>query len=313
MEALTITLEMIKMDGLKVGHTTNTVNGTGVTVFLFEQPAVGAYFLAGSGPASHELAPLDPETSVQNLHGLVLSGGSAFGLNTASGAMRFLAEQGIGLRLPHGVVPIVPAVAIYDLAYKNALPPTAEDAYQACLSAKKNNTESGRIGAGTGATVGKIVPNAKHMTSGLGYASLSLANGLTVSAYAVVNAVGDVRNAEGKIIAGARWPNGEFADCQQFLIDGHGETILIPQTNTTLVAVFTNAKFSKSELKRLAKMAVAGMARAITPVFTCYDGDILFAISIGTVAASILTTGTLAAEVVRQAIVHAVNATEVIP
>lgn len=296
------------MDGLKIGHFTDDENGTGVSVFLFEQPAVGSYTLCGSGPASLELAPLDTATSVPYLHGLVLTGGSAFGLYSAKGVMRFLAERGIGLPLPHGVVPIVPAAGIYDLAYKKSIPPSDENAYQACLSATVNNTQSGRIGAGTGATVGKVIPKSQRMSGGLGYAELTLANGVKVIAYVVVNAVGDVRDERGQIIAGARLANGEFGDCRQYLLSGQGQDKLIRHTsNTTLAAVFTNAKFSKAELKRISKMGIAGIAQAISPIFTCYDGDILFSISVGELSASVMTVGTMAAEVVRLAILDAVK------
>lgn len=300
------------MQGLKVGHISHSDKGTGISVFLFDHQAVGAYLLCGSGPATHELATLEPDVSVPNLHALVLTGGSAFGLYAAKGVMRFLVERGIGLPLPHGVVPIVPAAGLYDLGYKKAEPPSEQDAYQACLDAQENNPASGRIGAGTGATIGKMIPEASRMTAGLGRAELTLANGVQVTAYAVVNAVGDVRDAQGNIIAGARLANGEFGDCTQFVMSGQGETVFFKPGNTTLVAVFTNAAFSKAELKRVCKMAVAGMARAISPVFTCYDGDILFAVSVGEHQASVFTVGTLAAEAVRLAIVDAVKTSEVI-
>jgi L-aminopeptidase/D-esterase-like protein len=301
------------MEGLKIGHFTHEENGTGVSVFLVEHAARGAYLLCGSGPASLELATLNTDTSVSHLHGLVLTGGSAFGLYAAKGVMRYLAEKGIGLALPHGVVPIVPAAGIYDLAYKKAIPPTDEDAYQACLSATVNNQQSGRRGAGTGATIGKIIPQAQRMSGGLGYAEITLPDGVQVIAYVVVNAVGDVRDMHGQIVAGARWANGEFADCKQFLISGQANEILIPRTeNTTLAAVFTNAKFTKAELKRIAKMAIAGVAQAISPIFTCYDGDILFAISLGKLQAAVMTVGTMAAEAVRLAILDAVKESVVI-
>ena len=300
------------MQGLKIGHFTQAAYGTGLSVFLFEKPAAGAYLIAGSGPASHELAPLEPEMSVPVVHALMLSGGSAYGLFAAKGVMQFLTEQGMGLPVPHGIVPIVPAACIYDLAYKKPEPPRAEDAYAACLAAKENNTESGRIGAGTGATVGKIIPQAKHMTAGIGRAEIVLPNGVAVLAYVVVNAVGDVRDQHNNILAGARMQTGEFGDCMQFLLSGKGEEILFPHANTTLAAIFTNAKFSKSELKRITKMAVAGMARAIAPVFTCYDGDILFSFSIGEKTASAMAVGNMAAEAVRLAIIDAVKETEIV-
>lgn len=300
------------MDGVKVGHFTDAVNGTGVSVFLFAPAASGAYVLAGSAPASHELATLDLETTVSQLHGLVFTGGSAYGLFAAKGVMQFLAERHIGYKVPHGVVPIVPAAAIYDLIYKAAQAPTDEEAYQACLAAHENNQSRGRIGAGTGATVGKLIPDAKRMTAGLGYATSILRNGCRVEAYAVVNAVGDVRAANGDIIAGACYGKNEFANCEQYLLAGKADVNLLQAGHTTLAAIFTNARFSTLELKRIAKMAIAGMARALSPVFTCYDGDIVFAISSGEMQAAPMTIGVLAAETLRLAIWDAVKESEVI-
>lgn len=300
------------MQGLKIGHTSNTEHGTGVSVFLFEQGATAGYWVCGSAPASHELAVLDPENSVPHLYGLVFSGGSAYGLFAAQGAMTYLTERGIGHPTVHGIVPIVPAAAIYDLNYKSALPPTAEEAYQACVNARENNTESGRIGAGCGATVGKIVPHKKHMSGGLGRAELTLANGIKVIAYVVVNAIGDIYGTAGNIIAGSRNDDGTFANCSQYLLSGKAEEDLFSQTNSTLAVVLTNAKFSKDELKRIGKMAIAGMARAISPAFTRYDGDILFCVSIGDKLVSELTLGSMATQAVQTAILDAVKDSEVI-
>ncbi len=294
------------MQYLRIGHHTNEDRCTGVSVFLFDKPAVGAYLLCGSSPASHEINALDPEVRVTHFDGLMFAGGSAYGLNAVSGVMQWLREQGRGWPVPYDPIPIVPSASIYDFSKKGALPPTAEDAYQACLVAKEKNPLSGRIGAGRGATVGKIVPNALRMTGGVGHAEIKLENGVIVAAYAVVNSVGDIRDTTGKIIAGAKFSDGKFADCQRFLLSGHAEEKLF-QGNTTLVAVFTNAKFSKIELKRIAKMAVAGMARAIAPVFTSYDGDLIFCVSLGELNASELTVGVLAAEATQHAIMHAVK------
>ena len=299
------------MQYLRIGHHTNEDHGTGVSVFLFDKPAVGAYLLCGSSPASHELSALDPEVRVTHFDGLMFAGGSAFGLGAVSGVMRWFLEQRRGWPTPFGAVPIVPGAAIYDFSKEHALAPTAEDAYQACLVAKENNHLTGRIGVGRGATVGKLIPSALHMTGGIGHAEISLANGAMVSVYSVVNSVGDIRDTTGKIIAGAQFSNGKFADCQQFLLDGHAEKDLF-QGNTTLVAVFTNAKFSKIELKRIAKMAVAGMARAVAPIFTSYDGDLIFCASLGEHSASELTIGVLAAEATQYAIMNAVKNSSVL-
>lgn len=299
------------MKSLKIGHFTDTDHATGLTVFLFDTPATAVYHLCGSSPATRELHTLELDANVPEINGLVLTGGSAFGLGAADGVMRYLKETKKGRQMPHGgVVPIVPAASIYDLAIKSDVPPTAEAAYEACRQATEENVSEGRIGAGTGATVGKIVPDTSRMTGGLGYASITLKTGVEVMAYAVVNAVGDIRDKSGKIIAGACLPNGEFADCEEFLLSGGDEQYMF-ESNTTLVAVFTNAKFSKSELKHIAKMSVAGMARAVSPAFTRYDGDIIFCVSLGEHIACELTVGTLAAEVMRQAIENAVKGSEI--
>jgi len=303
---------MKAMRGLKVGHFTGLEEGTGVSVFLFDQLAVGAYRVCGAAPATHELIVMDSDNSVGTVNGLVLTGGSAYGLYAAKGVMRYLTEKGQGYPTPHGIVPIVPVAAIYDLAYKKAQPPDENEAYRACLAAKENNHESGRIGAGTGATIGRIIPGAKPMTGGLGYAELALKNGVKVLAYAVVNCVGDVRDETGKIIAGACNQQDQFIGCNNYLLSGFAEEALFHPANSTLVAVFTNAKFSKDELSRIVKMGIAGFARAISPIFTRYDGDILFCISIGERIASELTVGTMAAEAVRLAIVNAVKDSEIL-
>jgi L-aminopeptidase/D-esterase-like protein len=293
---------------LKIGHYTNVELGTGLSVFLFDKPVVAAYHLCGSSPATRELHTLEFESNTTYIDALLFSGGSAFGLGAADGVMRFLQEHGRGKQVPHGVVPIVPTVAIYDLAVKAPVPPTAEDAYQACVSASEQY-QQGRIGVGTGATVGKLAPNSSRMSGGLGWAEIILENGLQVLAYAAVNCVGDVRDSSGKIIAGARVDN-KFADCQALFLKGIIEK-QATASHTTLVAIFTNAAFSKVELKRITKMALCGMARAIYPVFTRYDGDIIFAASLGEHVASEVMVATIATEVVQQAIVNAVQDSEI--
>lgn len=294
------------MQFLKIGHVSHDKAGTGTSVFLFDRPAVGAYLLCGSAPATHEIHTLELDATVPHINALTLVGGSAFGLQAAAGVMRWCSERQRGLQLPHGVVPIVPAAGIYDLAYKEAMAPSADDGYIACDSATEDNTQQGRIGAGTGATVGKFMKSAKPMTGGLGRAELILMNGVSVIAYAVVNSMGDIRDKTGRIIAGACRPDGTFANSEEHLLSGQDE-IMSSDLNTTLIAIFTNASFSKEALKRIAKVASAGMARAISPVFTRYDGDIVFCFSLGDHIASENVIGAMAAEAVREAIVNSVR------
>jgi L-aminopeptidase/D-esterase-like protein len=293
------------MQSLKVGHYTDEEHATGVSVFLFDHPASAAYTLCGASPASHELQVMELDANVPYIDGLIFTGGSAFGLNAVSGVMQWFHEQGRGFKTPYANVPIVPAAGIYDFAVKSAIPPLPENAYQACLYAIENNPLQGRVGAGTGASVGKFVPHTARMSGGIGFSELILKNGVSVLAYAVVNSLGDVRDGS-TIIAGAKNPDGTFADCERYLLTGH-EDVVTDLANTTLVAVFTNAVFSKVELKRISKVALAGMARAISPVFTRNDGDIIICASLGDLHETELVISAMAAEVVRQAIVNAVK------
>lgn len=294
------------MELLKVGHVTKEDLGTGVTVFLFDKPVVGAYQRMGASPASHELTTLDLDTSVTGVDALVFAGGSAFGLSATDGVVRWLKKQGRGFVTHAGNVPIVPAAAIYDLAVKSDRPPTSEDGFLASEMAVANNFLQGPIGAGTGASVGKLIDSAIPMRGGVGCAQMTLENGISVLAYAVVNCVGDVYSKNGNIIAGAQLANGHFADCTTSILKGRDDS-RASLFNTTLVAVFTNAGFDKNTLKRIAMVGVSGMARAISPVFTRYDGDILFCFSLGEKKASEQVVGVMAAEVVRLAIVNSVE------
>ncbi len=232
------------MRGLKIGHFTDLAQGVGASVFLFEAGATGAYWVCGSAPATHELAALDVASSVPYCHGLVFAGGSAYGLHAAAGAMRYLGERGIGHPVPTGVVPVVPAAAIYDLAHKVAVFPAADQIYQACLTASEDNVQSGRIGGGTGATVGKLVPDTQCMTGGIGRAVLSQPDGLQVIAYVVVNAVGDVYD-HGKLLAAACDADGNKVNANEFLLSGRGETDLFAGTNTTLAVILPTRRWAK--------------------------------------------------------------------
>lgn len=295
------------MKSLSVGHFTDIQQGTGLTVFLFDQPAMAAYIIPGSSPATREVSILDLDSHNKYIDGLLLTGGSAFGLSATEGVMRWLTEHNRGKKMPHGlVVPIVPTAAIYDLAAKSTSVPTPQMAYDACKSAKVNNLSQGQVGAGTGAMIGKLVPNATPMNGGLGVAYTKLDNGLEVIAYAVVNAVGDVFDRSGSIIGGAKNTNGSLINSKEYFLAGYAEPMMLDD-NTTLVAVFTNANFSRSGLKRIAKMTVMGMAQSISPVFTPYDGDIIFCVSLGDMKVSEVTVGTISAEMVRQAIVNAIK------
>lgn len=261
---------------IRIGHVTDTVRQTGTTVLLFDTLYPTSVFVAGGAPASRELALLAPEAKVRGANAIVLSGSSAFGLSAADGVMRWLKEHQIGYPTAHGVVPIVPAAAIYDLSAKHDGWVEQSVGYQCCEVAKVGEFTQGPIGAGAGATVGKLIPDYTPSPSGLGIATYQNEKGLAVLVLVVVNAVGDVINAKGDVIAGAKDSKGQFVNLQKVIASGaHITTDL--QMNTTLAVVISNGKFEKEALFRMAKVSAAGMGRSISPCFTCFDGDIVFA------------------------------------
>jgi L-aminopeptidase/D-esterase-like protein len=304
--------------GLKVGHFTLARRPTGCTVILVDgEGATAGVSQRGAAPGTRETDLLDPLNMVEKVNAIVLSGGSAFGLDAAQGVMRYLEEKGIGYKTPAGVVPIVPAAVIFDLAFvaDPKTRPTADCGYQAATAATNGPVREGNVGAGAGATVGKLggfeqSPSARRlpMKSGIGSASITLANGLVVGAIVVVNAVGDIIDpTTGQVVAGVRNSNGTLADARKLL--RNGAAIMPPRAgeNTTLAVVATNAKLTKVQAGRLALMADDGLARAINPSHTIGDGDTVFGLATGvwTGAIDLTTIGALAADVVAEAIVRA--------
>lgn len=267
--------------GLLVGHTTNRKAETGCTVVLAPPGGMrAAAFVRGRASGTRELDALSPRHLVSNIHAILLTGGSAFGLGAADGVMRWLAEKGRGFDVGVGVVPVVPSAVVFDLAFGRPEWPDAADGFSACEDATQQVVE-GSVGAGTGATVGKVLGVQGAMKGGVG--SWSERSGeLVVGVLAIVNAFGDVRGADGEILAGARGPDG-FVDARRFLKEGGepGGAFARPGANTTLVVVATNAKVSRVGLSSLAEMAADALAQRITPVGTLYDGDIVFAASVG--------------------------------
>jgi L-aminopeptidase/D-esterase-like protein len=266
-----------------VGHATDDVNLTGCTAVLFDVPAgaVVGVDVRGSSPGTRETDLLDPVGRVGETHALLLTGGSAFGLGAADGVVRLLEEKGIGYDVQVARVPIVPAAVIFDLAVGDpAVRPDAGMGYEAAAAAKSGNFDQGSVGAGTGATIGKVLGMERAMKGGLGSASVAFPGGLVVAALAVVNAFGDVRDPlTGAILAGPRYEDGTLADSVEHLMEAApfarwGE-------NTTLAVVATNARLSKPGVTKVAQMAHAGLSRTVYPVHTSVDGDIIFAASIG--------------------------------
>ena len=302
--------------GLKVGHRTLESRPTGCSVILAEEGAVAAVDVRGAAPGTRETDLLEPENTVDQVHAIVLAGGSAFGLAAADGVMRYLAERDIGVKTAHRPVPIVPAAIIYDLGLGNPeLWPTATCGYLAADSATEDDTSQGNVGAGAGATVGKLAGPTRAMKGGLGTSLIELPSGLQVAAIMVVNAVGDVIDPNtGRILAGARTADGNsFAD-SRILIRAPTESIPHSQ-HTTVGVVATNAILTKSQLTIIARMAHDGLARAVRPSHTPADGDTIFALSTGTYPgdANLLSIGALAAEATASAIVNGILSATSLP
>ncbi|RKU16838.1 peptidase S58 [Candidatus Poribacteria bacterium] len=302
MESTNRTLTAI--DGITVGHATNLTARTGCTVVLCPAGATAGVDVRGAAPGTRETEALRPGRLVQKAHAVLLTGGSAFGLDAAGGVVRYLEEQNVGFPAGSVRVPIVPAAVIFDLGVGDAnVRPDTEMGYQACLNATDEPVVMGAVGAGTGARVGKA-PGVTSSPGGVGSACMRLDSGLIVAALVVVNALGNVvYPSTGEILAGGK-ENGDFVDITERLLDAD----LVQGTNTTIGVVATNATLSPAEVHRVAEMAHDGMARAIRPAHTMFDGDTLFALATGPHTMSgVNTVGILAAEVVAAAIVNAVT------
>lgn len=263
--------DITDIPGIRVGHDTNLAAGTGCTVVVCDIPTVGGVDVRGGAPATRETDLLRPMHMVEVVHAITLSGGSAFGLDAASGVMRYLEEHGVGLDTGVAKVPIVPAAAIFDLAFGSAsVRPDAAAGYRACEQATAEPVAQGNVGAGTGATVGKMMGPALAMKGGLGSASTQLPDGTLVGAIVVVNALGDILDLQTQqLIAGVRNPAGGF------VFDN-------PVGNTTIAVVATNASLTKVEVNKVAQMAHNGLAMVIRPAHTMFDGDTVFALALGT-------------------------------
>jgi L-aminopeptidase/D-esterase-like protein len=308
------------VDGIKVGHGVEKRRPTGCTVLLFEKGAVAGVDVRGAAPGTRETDLLNPVNTVQQVQAILLSGGSAYGLDAVAGVVKYLEERGLGFKLgPQIIVPIVPAAILFDLGVGGdwKIRPTPETAYQACLSASNSTVEEGSVGAGAGATVGKMFGIGSAMKSGVGAASIRIGKtGIVVGALIAVNAVGDVLDPKtGKIVAGARNASGGgFRDSAARL--RAGEQVELPVgRNTTIGVVATNVAFDKTQMTKIAQMAHDGLARAINPVHTPSDGDTIFAVSTGTsaVKANHGAIGSLAAEAVVEAILRAVRKAKGLP
>jgi L-aminopeptidase/D-esterase-like protein len=305
--------------GLEVGHHTAPERPTGCTVVLARGGATAGVDVRGGAPGTRETALLEPGNLVDKVHAVVLAGGSAFGLDAASGVMRWLEERGVGFDVGVTRVPIVPAAILFDLAVgdRPQIRPTAESGYAAAQAASDGPVAQGNVGAGAGATVGKLMGRDRAMKGGLGSASITRPDGLVVAALVAVNPVGDVIDpATGGVIAGVRTPDGgALADARALLRSGAARAALRPGENTTIGVVATNAALTGTQARKVAQMAHDGFARAISPAHTQMDGDTIFALATGALpgVADVGAVGALAADTMAQAIVRAVRAATGLP
>jgi L-aminopeptidase/D-esterase-like protein len=306
--------------GIEVGQAQEDEALTGCTVILCRKGAVAGVDVRGSAPGTRETDLLDPVNLVDRVHAVLLAGGSAFGLDAASGVVKYLEEQKIGFDTGVARVPIVPAAILFDLGLGRAdRRPDLAMGYEAARSAGSGPVAEGNVGAGSGASVGKIFGPAGAMKAGLGTASLEIGAGLVVAAIVAVNAFGDVIDpASGQIVAGTRpakvgpvrlGGEGQFADTLQVMRSFAGRTVLgfATKSNTVIGAVATNARLTKAEATKVAQMAQDGLARAVRPAHTMLDGDTIFALATGEKAADVTVVGSFAAEAMTQAILRAVR------
>ena len=301
------------IDGILVGHHTLAERPTGCTVILADGLVVAGVSQRGSAPGTRETDLLESVNGIDRVDAVVLSGGSAFGLDVANGVMRWLDEgHGQWSRHPTDAVPIVPAAVLIDLwvGGKPSIRPGADCGHRAAGGASRARVAEGSVGAGAGATVGKLTGLDRAMKGGVGSAAVSLPSGLRVAALVVVNALGDIVDpATGAVVAGARAHDGSLVDVRKLLRTGAPLQRTRVAENTTLAVVATNAQLTKADANRIALMADAGIARAVTPAHTSADGDTVFALATGrwNGSADITLIGALAADVLAEAIVRAVK------
>jgi L-aminopeptidase/D-esterase-like protein len=307
----TVMQGLTAISGLKVGHASDFQALTGCTAILCEKGAVAGCDIRGGATGTQEMDVMSPMHIAPHVHAVVLAGGSAFGLEAASGVRRYLEHKGAGFPTGAAVVPIVPSAILYDLGIGKAnVRPTREMGESAAAAASPGPVEEGCVGAGTGATVGKALGMKNAMKGGIGTFTVELPGGVMVSALVAVNAFGDILDpSTGRILAGAR----KSPDSREFInstawLKAHGPTGGLRRENTTLAVVATNARLDKLQAARVAQLCHHGFVRAVSPVHTSMDGDLSIALSCGGLQASVDALGAAAAEAVASAIVRAVRA-----
>jgi L-aminopeptidase/D-esterase-like protein len=298
------------VEGIRVGHCSQFEALTGCTVLLCEAGAVAVADMWGSATGTRQMDALSPGHLVDRIHGICLSGGSAFGLDAAGGVMKFLEERGSGFDVGITKVPIVPAAVIFDLGIgDHRVRPDAEMGYTACMNARGDGVEEGSVGAGTGATVGKLFGVKRGMKGGVGTASMKSKSGATVGVLVVVNAFGDIVDpSSGGILAGVRVSEKgmQFADSSERMMEGNIRE-RFGFFNTTLAIVATDVHLGREDLKRVVRLAHNGLARTISPLHTTFDGDIIFALSLGKAEADVNTVGIIAEGALIRAVIRAVQ------
>ncbi|UFJ42379.1 P1 family peptidase [Brevibacillus humidisoli] len=298
---------IVDVPGIKVGHAQNEQVLTGCTVVLAGEGATAGVDVRGSAPGTRETDLLRPENLVEQVHAICLCGGSAFGLDACSGVMQYLEEQAIGLDVGVARVPIVSGAVLFDLPVGDAsVRPDRQMGYQAAAAANCDPVAEGNVGAGTGASVGKLAGFERAMKSGIGSSSIALPNGLIVGAIVAVNAVGEIRDPmTNQLLAGARDDDGKIKESRAWMLEQISMPIP-PGTNTTIAVVASNANLNKAQANKVAQMAHDGLARTIHPVHTMYDGDTIFALATGGVDASVDLVGSFSADVLAEAVVRAI-------
>ncbi len=301
-------IQITEIENIRIGHAQDMEHATGCTVIICENGAPAGVDVRGGGPASRETELLRPVADCTGIHALLLSGGSAFGLDAAGGVMEYLEERNIGFDVGVTKVPLVCESCLFDLNVANhRIRPDKKMGYEACIQSEQNKPVMGNVGAGTGASVGKLGGIQTAMKSGLGMYAVQLGD-LKIGAIVAVNALGDVYDYKtGKRLAGMRTNDGkDWADSEQVLYKLYNQKKNLFHQNTTIGAIITNAKFDKTHMNKIAAMAQNGYARSIRPVHTTADGDSIYALSVGEIEADLNVTGTLAAQVMAEAIKNAV-------
>lgn len=305
-------IKFTDIDGIKVGHAQDIEGGTGCTIAICEEGATAGVDVRGGSPGTRETDLLDPQNLVDKVHGVMLCGGSAFGLDAASGAMEYLEEKGIGFDVQVTKVPIVCAAVLFDLVVGNyKIRPDKKMGYEACKNATDKGCPSGNIGAGTGATVGKFFGIDRAMKGGLGSYAVQVGE-LKVGAIVAVNCLGDVINPQtGEILAGLLDEEAKtLVGTENEMLKKYSEKKNVFSGNTTIGIVATNGKFNKAQMNKIASMAHNGYGRTMRPAHSIFDGDTIFTMATGRVEADINVVGFLAAKTMERAVIDAIKSAD---